>query len=89
MDCVKYVDMNYQNVLYAMKWYVNIVVLIEMTWGKKMDNYTIDYCKGCSKYTSLKNDLCITCNEVERLRNLDNPLPDFLKDLFRKKNNDS
>ena len=54
-----------------------------------MDNYTIDYCKGCSKYTSLKNNLCINCNEIQRLRNLANDLPDFMKDLFRKKNNDT
>jgi len=50
-----------------------------------MDNYTIDYCKKCSKYTSLKNGLCITCNEIDRLDILANDLPDFFKNLFRKK----
>jgi len=50
-----------------------------------MDNYTIDYCKGCSKYTSLKNGLCNTCNELERLRILALDLPDFMKDLLKGK----
>ena len=50
-----------------------------------MDNYTIDYCKGCSKYTSLKNDRCNTCNELERLRILALDLPDFMKDLLKGK----
>ena len=50
-----------------------------------MDNYTIDYCKKCIKYTSLKNGLCITCNEIDRLDTLANDIQEFFKDLFRKK----
>jgi len=38
------------------------------------DIYKFGNCKICNKYTQLKNELCINCN--------DNELPDFLKDIF-------
>ena len=41
------------------------------------DIYRFDRCRKCGKYLPLKNELCINCQTED--------LPDFLKDLFRKK----
>jgi ribosomal protein L32 len=43
-----------------------------------MDKYTLDKCKSCGEYKALRNDICAECEKMP-------PLPDFLKDLFRKK----
>ena len=45
------------------------------------DIYRFDKCKNCGKYLPLKNDLCINCQNKD--------LPDFLKDLFRGKQDDT
>ena len=43
------------------------------------DIYDFGHCKMCSKYTQLKNGLCITCNDKD--------MPEFFKDLFKDKEN--
>lgn len=43
-----------------------------------MDKFTLDKCSQCGKYKALKNGMCNECDNK-------NDLPDFFKDLFRKK----
>ena len=45
------------------------------------DIYKFDRCKNCGKYLPLKNDLCINCKDYD--------FPDFMKDLFKGKNDDT
>ena len=45
------------------------------------DIYKFDKCTKCGKYLPLKNSLCINCQDYD--------LPDFMKDLFKGKNDDT
>ena len=47
------------------------------------DIYIIGHCTKCNRHAPLKNGLCIYCNARTRAE-----VPDFIQDLFRKKDND-
>jgi hypothetical protein len=46
-----------------------------MEFMNKMDKYTLDKCLVCGEHKALKNGVCVECEDI----------PDFLKDLFKKK----
>lgn len=46
-----------------------------------MDKYIFDKCSLCDKYSVLKNNRCLDCTEKLEI-------PEFLKDLFKKDDND-
>jgi len=44
------------------------------------DIYNFGKCRECDKNTVLKNGYCVECEEHD--------IPDFIKDLFKQKDND-